>query len=123
MNQHLPQVALPPSVQSTLTRLTGGSLASNPEAAFSNSGFRRLQWPHLEKVSKPSEIGELECSVTREFAGQMIFNKFNAIILNPPGGVEHDEGSLDVCELAIKVRVDQIKDIVSGGKADQEERE
>ena len=118
MNQHLPQVALPPSVQSTLTRLTGGSLASNPEAAFSNSGFRRLQWPHLEK-----EIGELECSVTGEFAGQMNFNKSNAIILNPPWGVEHDEGSLDVCELAVKVRVDQIKDIVSGGKADQEERE
>ena len=45
------------------------------------------------------------------------------IILNPPGCVEHDEGSLDVSELAVKVGVDEIEDIVSGGKADQEEQE
>ena len=51
------------------------------------------------------------------------FDQFKAIILNPPGGVEHDEGSLNVGELAVKVGVDQLKDIVGGGKADQEERE
>ena len=42
---------------------------------------------------------------------------------NLPGGVEHDKGSLNIGKLGVKVGVDELKDIVGGGKADQEEGE
>ena len=40
-----------------------------------------------------------------------------------PWRVEHDKGSLDVSKFSVKVGVDQLQDIIGGGKPDQEKGE